>query len=128
MGLAQSGAQLTLSLQVKQEFFEQARDTVEAIHPETHVEIESLENVLARKYSRLHAQLQHATDDIELEYSLSVHHESGDGEFGMADPASHPPLLVLPLADRSETGLIADIIRHTLYPVPVVGHEIPEDE
>ena len=124
-GLVHPEGRLALMIGVDDESFQIVREAMHTIQPDAEVSIESLENALAQTHARLHAGLQQAATAGGFSYELTIHRESESEPFSVADPASHPPLLVLALerADHASQGHVHDRIRRSPHPLLVVSVE-----
>lgn len=121
-GLVHPHGHLELYLVVQEEFYENVREAMHSIDPDAEISLESLENALAKTHARLHVGLQRAASEQAFHYKLVVCSETEAEPLTVADPSSHPPLLVFALerADHASQGHVHDGIRRSPYPVLVV--------
>lgn len=122
VGLTKSDGRIDMLLLVEESFYDNFREALHAIDPEKNVRYEDLEHALARTFGKLHASLQHSTEQLGLGYELLVRNEEEDDPVTPGDPKTHPALMVLGLHrdDHDSQGEIHDYIRRSPHPVLVV--------
>ncbi len=122
-GLLSTGGTFELMLLVETEFYDNVREALHALHPEEDIKIQSLETALAKIHSRLHAQLQAASDEYNFSYELLVEHEGEDQPFAEDETANYLVVLAIEAADHASQSHAHDLIRRSPHPVLIVPRD-----
>lgn len=121
--LAAAGAELTLSLVIDREQYENIRALMDVITPEKPLEISQLNEAMAESHARLHAGIAKAAASRKLRYRLQpmAYEDAPPSVLSTARPL----LVVLPTEpdDRYCHGFVQDRIRRSPHPVLVVPQD-----
>ncbi|SRR6056297_2892076 len=118
--LAAPKAQLTLSLVIDREQYENMRALLDVIAPDKPLELSQLNDAMAESHAHLHAAITKSAASHDLKYRLQpMAYE--DAPPSVLDSA-RPLLVILPLEsdDRYVQGFVQDRIRRSPHPVLVV--------
>ncbi|WP_153557269.1 universal stress protein [Roseimaritima sediminicola] len=123
--LAAPRAQLTLSLVIDREQYENMRALMDVISPENSLDISQLNDAMAESHARLHASINKAAASRNLKYRLQpmAYEDAPPSVLS----AARPMLVVLPTEkdDRYCQGFVQDRIRRSPHPVLVVPRKEP---
>ncbi|QEG39588.1 hypothetical protein [Roseimaritima ulvae] len=123
MCLAAPGAELTLSLVIDREQYENIRALMDVITPDKPLELSQLNDAMAESHARLHAGITKAATTHKLRYRLQpmAYEDAPPSVLSTA----RPMLVVLPTEadDRYCHGFVQDRIRRSPHPVLVVPHD-----
>lgn len=123
MCLAAAGGELTLSLVIDREQYENIRALMDVITPEKPLEISQLNEAMAESHARLHAGIAKAAATRKLRYRLQpmAYEDAPPSVLSTARPL----LVVLPTErdDRYCHGFVQDRIRRSPHPVLVVPQD-----
>lgn len=125
-GLAAPDAVVSLNLVVEKEQYENIRAIIEALTPETSVDLEAFSAAVTKTHASLHGAMAKTASAMNLTYELKPQ----AGEVAPPNPLNDhtPMLLVMPVEvdDRFTQGFVQDRIRRSPHPVLVVPGHVPQ--
>lgn len=124
-GMAAADAVVSLNLVVEKEQYENIRAIIEALTPETSVDLEAFSAAVTRTHASLHGAMAKTASAMNLTYELKPQ----AGEVAPPNPLNDQTamLLVMPIEvdDRFTQGFVQDRIRRSPHPVLVVPGHVP---
>ena len=118
-GLVSEGGSVSLELLLEEEFYQNVREVLLQLDPDSDVSHERLTRALRKEYGTLHAGLAKAAEANGFAYELLTRREESAPNV-TAGPGDRLVILPLERGDHQSEGHVADLLRRTANPLLIV--------